>query len=414
MATSTLSGCGGKSAVGTSDANAGATSTVANSATSATTSTGFGQGGAVTTLGASTTFGTDTAFGSRATTAVGGVMQTASRFAAGGTWSTSNAAAGGRSAIVGTGGNTQSTTGSDTVAIGGAGRHSSNTTAIEIGGTANDSSAANQAGAAGAAPVTECFPAILETPNVVVIGDASPSGADVEGILWVGGDADFDGYHVGQGNGPRYSCNDYGLVVGGDLSGGVVVGASASASVYGSTSYGGYVSACEVTNARVVDFDAVATAMSELSARLKVLPANGSTQRQAGALTFSGQSETLNVFSLTAPELLDIGMMKFQVPTSSTVLVNLSGESVLWGGMGFELPNGTKACRGGGTGCTKIFYNLYEATSLDLSGLGVPGSILAPKATLNGAGGNVDGQVFVGTLLGQIEYHPYLFDGCLR
>lgn len=76
--------------------------------------------------------------------------------------------------------------------------------------------------------------------------------------------------------------------------------------------------------------------------------------------------------------------------------------------------DGTKACRGGGTGCTKIFYNLYEATSLELSGIGVQGSILAPKATLTGAGGNVDGQVFVGTLLGQIEYHPYLFDGCLR
>jgi choice-of-anchor A domain-containing protein len=56
---------------------------------------------------------------------------------------------------------------------------------------------------------------------------------------------------------------------------------------------------------------------------------------------------------------------------------------------------------------------MHEATTLQLSGMGVQGSILAPYATIDGGGSYVDGQVMVESLKGGNEYHPYFFTGCL-
>lgn len=393
------SGCGGKSALDTSEADAGTSNTFTSGSPIATTSTGWGQGGAAASLG------TDTTIGGRATAAVGGVPQTSVSLANGDTSTSENVAVGG-SGVLGAGGDAPSAAGSGTAANGGAGGHSS--TARESGGSANGGASVNQAGAAGAALPEECFPVALRAPNVMVHGDATPTGAAVGGILWVGGDAKFSWYSVGTALGN--SCGDYGLVVGGDLSGQVNAGQTA-ASIYGRTA-DTTVTACALTEARVVDFDAVSTTALELSTRLKVLPANGSSSRIAGILTLSGGNETLNVFSLTAADLLDNGRMHFGVPESSTVLVNVSGESIRWATMAFLLPNGKETC--GETACAKILYNLYEATELELTSINIYGSVLAPKATLSGGHTNLYGQVFVESLLGQIEYHPYLFGGCLQ
>lgn len=391
------------------DADAGAANTLANGSTSATTSTRLGQGGATTTLSANVTLG------GRAMAATGGVMQTSSSGATGatgGAWRSSSSAVGG-SAVVGAGSHARSMAGSGTAMNSGAGGHSS--TAIENGGSANGGSIANQAGSAGVAGAAlseECFPSVLRVPNVVVRENTTPIGGSVGGILWVGGNATVSGYSVGAALGN--SCSDYGLVVGGDLSGQVNAGQTA-ASIYGSTA-NTTVTACALTDARVVDFGAVSTTLLDLSARLKALPANGDVTRIAGITTLTGPSETLNVFHLTAAELLQGGRTHFGVPTSSTVLVNISGESVHWSASGFLLPGGTDTCdaTAQGNACTKILYNLYEATSVDLTSIEIYGSVLAPKATLSGAHASLYGQAFVGALLGQIEYHPFLFGGCLR
>ena len=93
----------------------------------------------------------------------------------------------------------------------------------------------------------------------------------------------------------------------------------------------------------------------------------------------------------------------------------MSGTDVIWQGRGFKLPDGGACCRGGSSEwCSRILYNLHEAQTLALGGIGVQGSVLAPYATLDGSGGNIDGQLVVRNLIGGIEYHPYLFNGCLR
>jgi choice-of-anchor A domain-containing protein len=56
---------------------------------------------------------------------------------------------------------------------------------------------------------------------------------------------------------------------------------------------------------------------------------------------------------------------------------------------------------------------MYEATSVYMSSIAVQGSVLAPYATVDGGGGNIDGQLICKYLKGGLEYHPYFFTGCL-
>ena len=96
------------------------------------------------------------------------------------------------------------------------------------------------------------------------------------------------------------------------------------------------------------------------------------------------------------------------------MIINVSGTELTWHGQGFRLPDGGAACRGGTSVlCSQIVWNMPEMTSIELSGIGVQGSIYAPYATLTGTGGNVDGQVVVREFFTGIEFHPYFFTGCL-
>jgi choice-of-anchor A domain-containing protein len=104
----------------------------------------------------------------------------------------------------------------------------------------------------------------------------------------------------------------------------------------------------------------------------------------------------------------------FAVPETSSVIVNISGATLDWQPGTFTLPGGGTSCKAKTTSfCQHILYNMYEATNVSISGIGIQGSILAPYATFNGKGGNVDGQVIVNYMSGITEYHPYYFSGCL-
>lgn len=265
-------------------------------------------------------------------------------------------------------------------------------------------------------PPKECTMTEIDKVNVIIFGDANPSGADVEGRMWVGGNAKFSGYGVGHSKDPNAApqeCTDgeYSLVVGGDLSGQVNAD-HGSVAVYGEVS--GNVTACEVTSEHPVDFEAVEKKLKGYSLAFRDYPVNGDSGVQYGELILSGKDPKLNVINITADQLVGVGSIRIDVPETSSVIINVSGKTVEWGGMGFVMPDGGKACRGDSSDwCHRIVWNLYEAESLTLSGIGVQGSVMAPLATVSGAGGNVDGQLVAQELLGQIEYHPYFFSGCL-
>jgi choice-of-anchor A domain-containing protein len=252
--------------------------------------------------------------------------------------------------------------------------------------------------------------------NVIVFGNASPSGADVEGRMFVGGNAKFSGgYSVGSKQEP-YDCTRYDLVVGGTLTGTPVV-KNGAVYVDDATYSGSADSPCGVftpPNEAPVDFAALEKELVGVSLALAAYPVNSSTVA-GGKLRFTGDNPVLNVFSVTTEQLEMASEISIETPPDSTVIVNVTGTTLDWQGTGFRLPDGGAACRGGTSElCTQIVWNMPEVTKLNVSGIGVQGSVFAPYATFTGDGGNVDGQLIVRHLLGGIEFHPYFFTGCLE
>lgn len=271
-------------------------------------------------------------------------------------------------------------------------------------------------------PPDECVPTELANVNVIVFGDASPSGADSEGRMYIGGNATFTGgYSVGTAE--AADPDRYDLVVGGTLTGTPVV---KNGKVYvndpafaGSvdTPYGVYT---PPQTPSPVDFAALETELVGISLALAQYPANGSVVDTTGTLRFTGDTcvgveDCVYVFYVTTTQLETASEISIETqPPDATVIVNVSGETLTWQGKGFKLQDGGASCKGGtSVSCSQIVWNMPEVTSLTLGGIGVQGSIFAPFATFTGDGGNVDGQVIVRELRGGIEFHPYFFTGCL-
>ena len=117
----------------------------------------------------------------------------------------------------------------------------------------------------------------------------------------------------------------------------------------------------------------------------------------------------LNTCKLDASDLSEVVTVNVNFPPNASVVVNVTGATVNWTS-GVVCLNGQ--CNDGYQS-DFVLWNFYQATSLWISGMALEGSILAPLATLDGSGGHIAGQVIVQNLTGGLEYHPYLFAGCI-
>jgi choice-of-anchor A domain-containing protein len=269
-------------------------------------------------------------------------------------------------------------------------------------------------------PPPGCTFTEIDKVNVIVFKDANPSGADSEGRMWVGGNLTIaGGYAVNTTSiaGLATTCSDWALVVGGNITGDPLLAAGKAA--YGGTFSGTFNGKCGIFHATPVDFAALEAKFDGYSAAFVAYPTQNPsvlgtvTIANGVQIVLTGTNPTLNVFNLTADQLA-IGSIKFVVPSTSSVVVNISGKTVRWTGKSFVMPDGGTSCKGNSSDwCHKILYNFYEATSLYMEGIGVQGSVLAPYATVDGTGGNIDGQLVCKYLKGGLEYHPYYFNGCL-
>ena len=163
-----------------------------------------------------------------------------------------------------------------------------------------------------------------------------------------------------------------------------------------------------------VDFAALEEEINGIVVALANYPVNGGVNDTTGTLRFIGDDPELNVFSVTTEQIESASEISIEVPLTSTVIINVEGETLSFEGKGFKLPDGA-SCRGGDADfCAQIVWNMPNVTSLVVSGIGIQGSVFAPNAAFSGDGGNVDGQVIVQSLVGSIEFHPYFFEGCLE
>ncbi len=238
--------------------------------------------------------------------------------------------------------------------------------------------------------------------NLFVLGDLTQSGSDTGGRIAVGGRATLTNYSIGAAI-PNGS-NDV-LVVGGDLAfnGGSVNG---NALIGGQTSLTGvtFASGSAARHGATLDFGGARASLANTAASYAALPANGTTTFQYGVLTLTGTDVTRDVFTVAGDDLNTANSLTIRVPSGATALVNVTGATIRMANMGINLS---------GTDRGQVLYNFSDATSLTLSGIGVDGSLLAPRADLAFPNGVITGTLVVASLDGPGQANPAPFTGCL-
>ena len=253
-----------------------------------------------------------------------------------------------------------------------------------------------------------CMPTFMDSINTLVFENATLSGADTEGRLFIGGDAILD-WTVGAAL--EHDCSRRDLIVGGDLTWNSGSAPNGMVSVGGDLerSIGVGMGCGFEQNEDAFDFETAEQELTEYSQNLLRYPENGVVSNNYGALYLTGTNPEVNVFYLDQADLSGIHTIELDVPDNSAVIINVSGTDITFSSFGF----GTIGeCKGGGTECHQIIWNLYEAETVTISGVGMQGTVLAPLAAVDFSNGMIDGQLIVRSLTGSGEHHPYMFTGC--
>lgn len=244
--------------------------------------------------------------------------------------------------------------------------------------------------------------------NAFILGDYSNSpGGDTEGRLAVGGNANLSSYSVGAALTNSHGSRDD-LVVGGSLNAPWGWNVANGNAVYGTT-----VSYAPTTpngtlrhDAGAIDFTVAAAQLQSTSDTLAALAVNATGLRQWSTYTITGTDAGLNVFTLDATQAaLWASASDHQIiaPSGSTFIINFTSASVSMQ-YGMELF---------GVDSNHVLFNFDNATALNISSMGVLGSILAPDAHLDLNGGNINGQVVAASAYTHSggEFHNYTFTG---
>ena len=152
-----------------------------------------------------------------------------------------------------------------------------------------------------------------------------------------------------------------------------------------------------------IDHSAIASGLINTSLNFASRGANSSYSMQHGELILQGTSG-LNVFDLTSSLLDTAWGIEFIGPSDATFILNIEGNAVNLESMGFDLA---------GVDLDMILYNMYEATTLNMANIGVPGTILAPYANTDFRNGVINGSLYVGNLTGNGQVNLVSFNGAL-
>ncbi len=241
--------------------------------------------------------------------------------------------------------------------------------------------------------------------NAVIFGDITAFAGDTEGRLAVGGNAELHWYSVG-GHLPNSHGAEDRLIVEGDLwadTNWQVYGGNA---VYGGTLTGGVTTSSGTVRQEsgVFDFAAVKADSIALSDHLATLTGNGTSSYQWGGLTLTGSDAQLNVFTVDPAQWQSAHTFYISAPSSSTVILNIAGESLTRSGGGIFLT---------GVSNTNVLFNFHEAATLNISSMAILGSVLAPEAKLTMYGGNINGVSILDSACMNwgAEFHHHGFTG---
>jgi choice-of-anchor A domain-containing protein len=269
--------------------------------------------------------------------------------------------------------------------------------------------------------------------NEFIFGDIIQENTDSQGRVAAAGSVTYYNMSVAseiQEKNPSYPE----LVVGGDLTwtngsvgyfadidsgssaykkGDIVVGGNA---IIGQNNGGSSVAFGSLATGAALPFDFAAeqSYLQGMSSFWAGLPATGAALVSPGEIFLTGSDPYLNIFTLSAADIVeDIGF-HINVPDGATTLVNITGQLAQMVNFGFYF-NDLDANYDTQNlfPDSLILYNFFEATALTIAGIEVHGSILAPWADTFFNNGHIEGNLIAQSLFGTGEAHNELFDGNL-
>ncbi|OAM52790.1 hypothetical protein A7981_04935 [Methylovorus sp. MM2] len=221
---------------------------------------------------------------------------------------------------------------------------------------------------------------VAKNYNAFVFNNYQTSGgwSSIAGAVAVGGNANVSSSGIGSS-----ATNAYGLVVGnnltksyGNVTGQTWVGGTLTAPQY--DAYNNYSHA-----SAPIDFSATKSSLVNLSSSLSAHSATGAVEYKYGSNGYlTGTGSNVEYFTLSGSALSSITNWTFNnILTDATLILNISGTNIsLTGGWsGFSSYN--------------TLLNLYDATTINLSGINLSASVLAVGATITGGNGTVTGTV---------------------
>jgi len=245
--------------------------------------------------------------------------------------------------------------------------------------------------------------------DVFISGDIDQKYTETEGRLAGGGDVRLESYGVGAALPPGFVGDS--LIVGGDLDylrgqvfrGDVLHGGTATLTDVGLL--GGVLHA----GLPPFDFGGEAGFLTDAAACWAGVAANGTVVVNdwggpTAEIRMEGSDPELNIFHVSGADLGRAHWVSITAPPGSTVLVNVDGSVNQLRNFSFSLT---------GVGGDRLILNYFETTHLTISGIGIPGSVLAPYAHVQFDNGAIDGTLIGASLAGQGESRTGLFTGCL-
>jgi choice-of-anchor A domain-containing protein len=124
-------------------------------------------------------------------------------------------------------------------------------------------------------------------------------------------------------------------------------------------------------------------------------------------LRFEGQNAQVNIFSLAATQLASARKTQLRIPNGSMAIINVTGNSfsasgsndgTLWDGAAYSAypANSTSAIAEAYR--THVVWNFPTATTINVAGFTLEGTLLAPKASVSTSGSRINGSMFIDTM----------------
>lgn len=231
--------------------------------------------------------------------------------------------------------------------------------------------------------------------NVTVFSSASLANGESFGSIGVGGAANLSTYAV--------ASHLYGdtarLIAGGGLtfdSGSVGQNGSGVIRAAGPVSVSASVGRSDLKSpVTVEDWVALKTQYLTYADQLAARSGQNAVANSSNTFTCSGSNASWNVCSVSGSQLTSAKTLNLNFPDTASVLVNVTGTAA-------NLSNGQANWNGqplsGNAAAARVIFNFAPVSGLTISGFGLGGTILAPRASLTHNNSTIDGPVIVNTL----------------